>query len=101
VDCDLCTRPLLTQSVVAKVPTLAPHFGAPAQGPFNPETQMVPIVGLDNSDMDGDDTKPKKISIGPVGSFAATQPPRLVRAIANELNIQSRKSKIPRCIPAI
>jgi len=52
---------------------------------------MVPIVGLDNSDLDGDDTKPKKTSIGPVGSFAATQPPRLVRAIANELNIQSRK----------
>lgn len=31
---------------VGRIPTLAPHFGAPAQGPFNKETQMVPILGL-------------------------------------------------------
>ncbi|ANB11102.1 Ape1p [Sugiyamaella lignohabitans] len=31
---------------VARIPTLAPHFGAVASGPFNPETQMTPIIGL-------------------------------------------------------
>lgn len=31
---------------IARIPTLAPHFGAPANGPFNLETQAVPIVGL-------------------------------------------------------
>lgn len=80
---------LLICYAVAKVPTLAPHFGLPALGPFNPETQMVPIVGLDNSDLDGDENKHKKHTIGPVNSFAATQPPRLVKAIANQLGIQS------------
>ena len=31
---------------VARIPTLAPHFGTPSQGPFNAETQMTPIIGL-------------------------------------------------------
>jgi aminopeptidase I len=54
---------------------------------------MVPIVGLDNSDLDGGESQ-KKTSIGPVGSFAATQPPRLVRAVAQQLGLQGqRKSK--------
>lgn len=35
-----------TPHPVARIPTLAPHFGAPAQGPFNKETQTVPIVGF-------------------------------------------------------
>lgn len=32
---------------IARIPTLAPHFGSAASGPFNTETQMVPIVGLE------------------------------------------------------
>lgn len=32
---------------IARIPTLAPHFGIVASGPFNKETQMVPIVGLE------------------------------------------------------
>lgn len=40
---------------VGIVPSLAPHFGAAAQGPFNKETQMVPIVGLVD---DGDNSEP-------------------------------------------
>lgn len=32
---------------IARIPTLAPHFGSAAVGPFNLETQMVPIVGLE------------------------------------------------------
>lgn len=68
---------------IAKIPTLAPHFGAPANGPFNQETQMVPIVGLSATDADVE-------AAGPAGSFTSTQPPRLVRAIANELGIQAK-----------
>lgn len=31
---------------IAHIPTLAPHFGAPAVGPFNKETQAVPVIGF-------------------------------------------------------
>jgi aminopeptidase I len=70
---------------IARIPTLAPHFGQAAVGPFNKETQMVPIIGLDNSDIQGE---AKEESSMPAGTFATTQPERLVRAIAGELNIQ-------------
>lgn len=69
---------------IAKIPTLAPHFGAPANGPFNQETQMTPIIGLESAE---GDVK----AAGPAGSFTATQPPRLVRAIANELGISENE----------
>ncbi|KAF2272658.1 uncharacterized protein EI97DRAFT_405820 [Westerdykella ornata] len=77
---------------IARVPTLAPHFGAAAIGPFNKETQMVPIVGLDNSDLSGNATPQAKeddkpVLLGGEGAFTATQPERLVRAISKELNI--------------
>lgn len=78
---------------IARIPTLAPHFGAAAQGPFNPETQMVPIVGLEDSETENVEpfSKPSFIgsSGGDVTTFASTQPPRLVRAIANELGIKA------------
>ncbi|OBW64950.1 MAG: Succinate dehydrogenase [ubiquinone] iron-sulfur subunit, mitochondrial [Aureobasidium pullulans] len=66
---------------IAKIPTLAPHFGAPANGPFNLETQVVPIIGLESSAKNQIEPQAK------AGSFAATQPPRLVRAIAKELGV--------------
>lgn len=31
---------------IGHIPTLAPHFGAPSNGPFNPETQAVPVIGF-------------------------------------------------------
>ncbi|CAN6674333.1 vacuolar aminopeptidase 1 [Trichomonascus vanleenenianus] len=31
------------------IPSLAPHFGLPENGPFNKETQMTPIYGLEQS----------------------------------------------------
>ena len=77
---------------IARIPTLAQHFGAPSQGPFNKETQMVPIIGVDNSDLfqtsspsaaaaaDANSSKPGD-------SFAASQPEKLVRVICNELQI--------------
>jgi aminopeptidase I len=66
---------------IAKIPTLAPHFGAPANGPFNLETQVVPIIGLESSAKNQIEPQAK------AGTFAATQPPRLVRAIAKELGL--------------
>lgn len=78
---------------IARIPTLAPHFGAPAYGPFNLETQMVPIIGLDNSESSFSTTGASESDynaasvLGGAGSFASTQPPRLVKAIAGELRI--------------
>ncbi|KAK6004754.1 hypothetical protein QM012_008616 [Aureobasidium pullulans] len=66
---------------IAKIPTLAPHFGTPANGPFNLETQVVPIIGLESSAKNQIEPQAK------VGTFAATQPPRLVRAISKELGL--------------
>ena len=34
---------------IGRIPTLAPHFGTPALGPFNLETHMTPIIGLDST----------------------------------------------------
>lgn len=74
---------------IARIPTLAPHFGAASQGPFNLETNMVPIVGLDNSDLTGK----KEASLNlPAGTFVAKQPERLVKAIAGELGVQEYTS---------
>lgn len=75
---------------IARIPTLAPHFGAPSHGPFNLETQMVPIIGLDNSDISRthEPETPKPTFLGGASTFAATQPERLVNAIASELQIQ-------------
>lgn len=38
-----------TPHPIAHIPTLAPHFGTPSQGPFNKETQAVPVVGFSPS----------------------------------------------------
>lgn len=35
---------------IAKIPSLAPHFGAPAVPPFDKETQAVPVVGYTSGD---------------------------------------------------
>ncbi|CDO96034.1 unnamed protein product [Kluyveromyces dobzhanskii CBS 2104] len=41
---------------IAKIPSLAPHFGAPSVGPFDKEDQTVPVVGyVGNGDYDDDD----------------------------------------------
>lgn len=72
---------------IARIPTLAPHFGSPSQGPFNTETQMVPVVGIDNSDLFSQTTTPSTNSTIKPGTFAATQPEKLVRVISSELGI--------------
>lgn len=78
---------------IARIPTLAMHFGAPSQGPFNKETQMVPIIGIDNSDLStSEQPKADDVSAFEKGSFAATQPEGLVKVIARELGISDYSS---------
>ena len=82
---------------IARIPTLAPHFGAAADLSHpNKETEMVPIIGLDSAD--SEDTSLDKQQnfkvLGGASIFTATQPQRLVRAIAGELNIQDCKRHI-------
>ncbi|KAI1818182.1 aminopeptidase-like protein [Poronia punctata] len=69
---------------IARIPTLAPHFGAGMMGENNKETQAVPIIGLDASNNGSVDSE----SLGPEGSFASKQPAKLVRLIAKELGIE-------------
>ncbi len=79
---------------IARIPTLAPHFGAAADLSHpNKETQMVPIIGLDNANPDNESSdKHQNLKLlGGAGTFTATQPERLVRAIAGEMNIQDCK----------
>ena len=75
---------------IARIPTLAPHFGAAAQGPFNKETQMTPIIGLEGV--------PSPILLkqaptlahvyaSPSAAFVSKQPPALVRAIGSALGL--------------
>lgn len=74
---------------IARIPTLAPHFGAPAYDPNpNPETQMVPIIGLDRSE-EGEATTTAAQSnlLAGADTFASTQPPHLVKAVAKDLDI--------------
>ncbi|TKA78733.1 hypothetical protein B0A55_04529, partial [Friedmanniomyces simplex] len=80
---------------IARIPTLAPHFGAAANGPFNPETQMTPIIGLDGTDSSFDEhaepfSSPPLIHGAHDGAnaFVHTQPPRLVKAIGNALGLR-------------
>lgn len=77
--------------LVARIPTLAPHFGVGMFGQNNAETQAVPIIGLDNTDT-GAEEEFKNLTLGGEGTFAATQPPKLVRTIASELGIQDYSS---------
>lgn len=71
---------------IARIPTLAEHFGAPSQGPFNQETQMVPIIGIDNSDL-FEEQKDAPASGIKAGTFAASQSPKLATVISKELAV--------------
>ncbi|KAI0106438.1 aminopeptidase-like protein [Nemania sp. FL0031] len=68
---------------IARIPTLAPHFGVGMLGQNNKETQAVPIIGLDSPNSGSKPAEP----LGPAGSFVATQPPRLVQLISKELGV--------------
>lgn len=70
---------------IAKIPTLAPHFGVGMLGSQNKETQVVPVIGLS--------TGAQEDAVGEVGTFVASQPPKLVKLIASELGISSESYK--------
>jgi aminopeptidase I len=53
---------------------------------------MVPIIGLDNSDISPNEEGFKSSVLGGAGSFTSTQPDRLVKAIAGELSISDYSS---------
>ncbi|KAL2260039.1 hypothetical protein VTK26DRAFT_6097 [Humicola hyalothermophila] len=74
---------------IARIPTLAPHFGIGMTGRGNRETEMVPIIGIDNSDLSSAaaPADSSEAPLGGQGSFASTQPPKLVKLIAKELGI--------------
>ncbi|KUJ17828.1 putative vacuolar aspartyl aminopeptidase Lap4 [Mollisia scopiformis] len=78
---------------IARIPSLAPHFGVGMLGTNNAETEAVPIIGLDDSETSSDEGF-KNYTLGAQGTFAATQPPKLVRAIAGELSITDYSSII-------
>lgn len=50
----------LTPHPIAKIPSLAPHFGAPAVGPFNTETQAVPVIGYGTAERSAEPTEAEK-----------------------------------------
>ncbi|KAI5364707.1 Putative peptidase M18 [Septoria linicola] len=86
---------------IAKIPSLAEHFGAPAAGPFNKETQMVPIIGLDTAEeravaplapVDPFAAPPLLRSRDGLKSFVNTQPPALVKAIGSALGLSSNET---------
>ncbi|RAL62917.1 hypothetical protein DID88_004758 [Monilinia fructigena] len=84
---------------IARIPTLAPHFGVGMFGQNNKETQLVPIIGLDNSDIESSgsslsSSKEFQTStlLGAKSSFISTQPPRLVNLIAKELRIENKEN---------
>ncbi|KAG6026833.1 hypothetical protein E4U41_001156 [Claviceps citrina] len=77
---------------VAKIPTLAPHFGVGMFGSNNKETQAVPIIGLQSASSGGQTDRDGPEPLGPEGSFVTTQPRRLVQLIAKELGITSYSS---------
>jgi aminopeptidase I len=64
------------------------------EGQNNKETQTVPIIGLENSGSfnQGPEDEWANVTLGGEGAFTATQPPKLVRAIAGALNIQDFSS---------
>lgn len=72
---------------VAKIPTLAVHFGKGLLGQQNKETQAVPIVGLDPSHSAADEE-----ALGAEGSFINGQPAKLVKLIAKQLGITDYSS---------
>lgn len=74
---------------IARIPTLAPHFGIGMMGENNRETQTVPIIGLDNSDLNASSDAPAPAPLGGAGSFASTQPSKLVKLIAAELGVRN------------
>src|ERR1700760_1318908 len=82
----------LTWIQVARIPTLAPHFGVGMLGQKNKETQMVPIIGLDGGMSEATASRTAASpgnAAKPAKNFTAAQPPKLVSLIASQLGIKN------------
>lgn len=75
---------------IAKIPTLAPHFGAPSRGPFDQETQMTPIIGLEPRSVEKELEKQfNALSAGDsLNSPTQNHSPRFLKAIAKQLGTE-------------
>lgn len=69
---------------IARIPTLAPHFGTPANGPFNPETQMAPIIGLVGEGEPEDNATESEKKSPLYGKHSL----KLIRAIAKNIGVE-------------
>lgn len=67
---------------IGRIPTLAPHFGAAADGPFNKETNMVPIIGLQDEDTPEPSEAERRSPV--VGSHDI----RVLRAVARAAGVE-------------
>ncbi|KAK9481042.1 peptidase M18 [Lipomyces japonicus] len=69
---------------VARIPTLAPHFGAPANGPFNLETNTTPIIALEPNDPSENELRPDEVN----APLADKHNIRLLRVVAEEVGVK-------------
>ncbi|PHH81232.1 hypothetical protein CDD82_1209 [Ophiocordyceps australis] len=81
------TRLFKTDRPVARIPTLAPHFGVGMFGQNNAETQAVPVIGLQDTH-----AKTKEDALGSPGSFVSLQPPKVVKLVADGLGLKNPNS---------
>lgn len=72
-----------TPHPIAKIPTLAPHFGLPANGPFNTETQAVPVIGFSGIADEDKPTEAEKKS-----PLFGRHPLKLLRYVASLANVK-------------
>ncbi|KAK9462186.1 peptidase M18 [Lipomyces oligophaga] len=68
---------------IARIPTLAPHFGTASQPPFNAETNTTPIIGLEPADPSENELRPEEVN----APLAGRHNIRLLRLIAKELAV--------------
>lgn len=75
---------------VAKIPTLAPHFGAIANGPFDKETNMTPIIGVEDPTVEQELEKQfdAMTASDAVNNPQKNHSPRLLKAVAKELGVK-------------
>lgn len=74
-----------TPHPIAHIPTLAPHFGAPSVGPFNKETQAVPVVGFQSADDPAESPATEAEKSSPL---YGKHPLKLLRYIAGLANVK-------------
>ena len=72
-----------TPHPIAHIPTLAPHFGDPAVGPFNTETKAVPVIGFSQ----GKEDDPVPTEAEKRAPLYGKHPLKLLRYIAKKANV--------------